>query len=78
MSVSGLWAEEPTPARIAVSVGLALIGFYLAAQTFAAGPSTFLEKWVIVGGLLAFGLGTADGYLEAAALDELENARGSR
>jgi hypothetical protein len=72
MAVSGLWADEPTPGRIAVSLGLALIGFFLAVQTFAAGPSTFLEGWVIAGGLLAFGLGTADAYVEAAELDELE------
>ncbi|WP_066415372.1 hypothetical protein [Halorubrum aethiopicum] len=72
MAVSGLWDDEPTPSRIAVSLGLALIGFYLAVQTFAAGPSTLLENWVIAGGLLAFGLGAADAYLESAALDELE------
>ncbi|SMO91364.1 hypothetical protein [Halorubrum cibi] len=72
MAVSGLWADEPTPGRIAVSLGLALIGFYLAVQMIAADASTFLENWVIAGGFLAFGLGTADAYIESAALDELE------
>lgn len=72
MSVSDLWLGEPTPVRIVVSVGLALMGFFLAVQTLAAGVSTPLEGWIVAGGLLAFALGTADGYLEAAALDELE------